>query len=574
MRTALALLAVLLIVLANGFFVAAEYALVTMRRTRVQELVDQGSRGARRVSDLQQNPARFISAIQLGVTLSSLALGAIGEPVISNLLDTPLGWLPSSWHGGVALTISAILAFSILSFFHVVLGEIVPKSYTLQHAERVALVVATPINIFYAIFRPFIWALVAASAAVLRWLGLPPGARRSSVHSEEELKMLVTASREQGVLEEEEQTMLHKVFAFADKDAADVMVPRPDVVALPLELPVAELLRLMLQHPYTRYPVYDGELDDVVGVLHVRDLFAALHDRGIDGVDVRALLRPAIMVPETKRLDELLSDFRATSNHMAIVVDEYGSLAGLATLEDLLEEIVGEIGDEFDVPGGGHPAAGRRSHAAGRVVPDRGVQRAVRDVAARRGLPQRRRLRVRRAGPRAQGGRLGQDRRRAVRGERGGRPAHRRGGRDAEAAGDGAGGRGAGPGLRLSGQLVRAPGHLDVAVGDAAGAVVDPVELDAAPADEHVRVMVGRLGGVRHPVREGHRLGEVVEPIALVQGAGLLRPAAAQRFERRRQLIRCEYVHRVAAYRGIVRFSHAARRAERNRSRDHRDPPA
>src|SRR6478736_2595018 len=302
MRTALALLAVLLIVLANGFFVAAEYALVTMRRTRVQELVDQGSRGARRVSDLQQNPARFISAIQLGVTLSSLALGAIGEPVISNLLDTPLGWLPSSWHGGVALTI---------------------------------------------------WALVAASAAVLRWLGLPPGARRSSVHSEEELKMLVTASREQGVLEEEEQTMLHKVFAFADKDAADVMVPRPDVVALPLELPVAELLRLMLQHPYTRYPVYDGELDDVVGVLHVRDLFAALHDRGIDGVDVRALLRPAIMVPETKRLDELLSDFRATSNHMAIVVDEYGSLAGLATLEDLLEEIVGEIGDEFDVPEAG-----------------------------------------------------------------------------------------------------------------------------------------------------------------------------------------------------------------------------
>ena len=175
MRTALALLAVLLIVLANGFFVAAEYALVTMRRTRVQELVDQGSRGARRVSDLQQNPARFISAIQLGVTLSSLALGAIGEPVISNLLDTPLGWLPSSWHGGVALTISAILAFSILSFFHVVLGEIVPKSYTLQHAERVALVVATPINIFYAIFRPFIWALWPPARPCCAGWGCRPG---------------------------------------------------------------------------------------------------------------------------------------------------------------------------------------------------------------------------------------------------------------------------------------------------------------------------------------------------------------------------------------------------------------
>jgi putative hemolysin len=353
MTTALALLAVILIVLANGFFVAAEYALVTVRRTRIQELIAQGSRAARRVDELQQNPARFISAIQLGVTLSSLALGAIGEPVVSKLLEKPLDLLPESWHGGIALTISSILAFAILSFFHVVLGEIVPKSYTLLHAERVALVVAGPINAFYAVFRPFIWALIAASSTVLRWLGLPPEARRTAVHSEEELKMLVTASREQGVLEEEEQTMLHKVFEFADKDAADVMVPRPDMVALPLDMPVAELLRLMLQHPYTRYPVYDGEFDDISGVLHVRDLFAALHDRGIERVDVRSLLRPAIVVPETKRLDELLAEFRATSNHMAIVVDEYGSVAGLATLEDLIEEIVGEIGDEFDLPDAG-----------------------------------------------------------------------------------------------------------------------------------------------------------------------------------------------------------------------------
>jgi CBS domain containing-hemolysin-like protein len=353
MTTALALVAVVLIILANGFFVAAEYALVTVRRTRIQEMLDQGSKGARRVADLQQNPARFISAIQLGVTLSSLALGAIGEPVVSRLLETPLDWLPAGWHGGIALTVSAILAFTILSFFHVVMGEIVPKSYTLQHAERVSLVVATPINLFYAVFRPFIWALIAASSMVLRWLGLPPEARRTAVHSEEELKMLVNASREQGVLEEEEQTMLHKVFAFADKDAVDVMVPRPDVVALPLDMPVTELLRLMLQHPYTRYPVYEDELDNIAGVLHVRDLFGALHDRGIDGVDVRSLLRAAIVVPETKRLDELLAEFRATSNHMAIVVDEYGSVAGLATLEDLLEEIVGEIGDEFDVPEAG-----------------------------------------------------------------------------------------------------------------------------------------------------------------------------------------------------------------------------
>jgi CBS domain containing-hemolysin-like protein len=347
------LLGVAFLIVLNAFFVAAEYALVTVRRTRIQELIDQGNRGARRVAELQQNPARFISAIQLGVTMSSLALGAIGEPVVSDLLEEPLQFLPDSWHSGVALTIAAILAFALLSFIHVVLGEIVPKSYTLLHPERIALLSAGPINAFYAIFKPFIWALIAASSAVLRWLGLPPEARRTAVHSEEELKMLVTASREQGVLEEEEQAMLHKVFEFADKDAADVMVPRPDVVALPIEMPVPELLRVMLDHPYTRYPVYEGELDNIVGVLHVRDLFAALHDRGIEGVDVRALLRPAILVPETKRLDELLAEFRSTSNHMAIVVDEYGSVAGLATLEDLLEEIVGEIGDEFDVPEAG-----------------------------------------------------------------------------------------------------------------------------------------------------------------------------------------------------------------------------
>lgn len=369
MTTALALFAVLLIVLANGFFVAAEYALVTMRRTRVQELVDQGSRGARRVAALQASPGRFISATQLGVTLSSLALGAIGEPVVSHVLRTPIDWLPQSWHGGIALTVSAVLAFVVLSYFHVVIGEIVPKSYTLQHSERVALLVATPITVFFAVFRPFIWVLDHSASAVLRWLGLPPDARRSSVHSEEELKMLVTASREHGVLEEGEQTMLHKVFEFADKEAADVMVPRPDVVALALDLPVSELLRLMLQHPYTRYPVYEGELDDIAGILHVRDLFAALHDRGIEGVDVRALLRPTIMVPETKALDELLADFRSTSNHMAIVLDEYGSVAGLATLEDLLEEIVGEIVDEFDLPDAGIRRLGKSRMRLGGSFP-------------------------------------------------------------------------------------------------------------------------------------------------------------------------------------------------------------
>jgi CBS domain containing-hemolysin-like protein len=351
--------AVALVVAANGFFVAAEYALVTVRRTRLQELEAQGSRAATRVLRLVDNPPRFISSIQLGVTLSSLALGAIGEPVVSEILKSPLDLLPENLHTGVATTIAVILAFVILSFFHVVMGEIVPKSFTLEHAERVALFVAGPINFFYGLFRPFIWVLVKSSNAVLRWIGVKAPSGLSLVHSEEELKMLVTASREKGVLEAEEQEMLHKVFEFADKDAADVMVPRPDVVAVPVELSVAEALRVVLDHPFTRYPVFEEDVDDILGILHVRDLFSALNDRGMERVDLRTILRPAIVVPETKHLDELLAEFQTTSNHMAIVVDEYGSVEGLVTLEDLLEEIVGEIGDEFDRPEAGVLRIGR-----------------------------------------------------------------------------------------------------------------------------------------------------------------------------------------------------------------------
>ncbi len=359
MLIAVELLAVLVIVAANAFFVSAEYALVTVRRTRLQELEAQGVKRARRVLVLLDNPSGFISAIQLGVTLSSLALGAIGEPVVSELLKKPIDLLPRDLHTSVATTISVILAFTILTYFHVVMGEIVPKSYTLQNTERVALAVAGPITLFRTIFRPFIWVLVASSATVLHWFGLPPPSGVSLVHSEEELKMLVTASRQKGVLEEEEQEMLHNVFEFADKNADDVMVPRPDVVALPLDTPVADLLTIVLRNPYTRYPVYGDDIDDIAGVLHVRDLFSAINERGLERVDVQSILRPAIVVPETKPIDELLAEFRRTSNHMAIVVDEYGSLAGLATLEDLIEEIIGDIGDEFDVPDAGILRIGR-----------------------------------------------------------------------------------------------------------------------------------------------------------------------------------------------------------------------
>ena len=277
------------------------------------------------------------------------------------------------------------------------MGEIVPKSFTLGHPERVALLAAGPISVFHAIFRPFIWVLVRSSAAVLRWFGVTAGTGLALVHSEEELKMLVTASREKGVLEEDEQEMLHKVFEFADKDAVDVMVPRPDVVAVPVDLPVPDMLRLVLAHPFTRYPVYEGELDDIVGVLHVRDLFSALHERGLQNLDVRSILRDAIMVPETKPLDELLAEFQRTSNHLAIVVDEYGSVEGLVDARGPARGDRRRDRRRVRRARCGRAPARPRPGADRRLVPHRRLQRALRQAPARGRLPHGGRVRLRRA---------------------------------------------------------------------------------------------------------------------------------------------------------------------------------
>ena len=209
---------------------------------------------------------------------------------------------------------------------------------------------STPVRAFFFVFAPLIWLLQRATEIVLRALGLEPPGAHSDVHSEAELKMLLTASTEHGEIEEDERELLYKVFDFADKEASDVMVPRPEVVALSVDLPPEECLQAVLDSPYTRYPVYRDTLDDIVGVLHVRDLISAMHDKGIAAVQVEDILRAPYMVPETKDLAALLAEFRNQNQHMAIVIDEYGAMEGIVTLEDLLEEIVGEIEDEFDLP--------------------------------------------------------------------------------------------------------------------------------------------------------------------------------------------------------------------------------
>jgi CBS domain containing-hemolysin-like protein len=333
------LLGVAALILLNAFFVAGEYALVTARRTKMQELAEKGDRRARAVLRIVADPPRFIAAMQLGVTATSLGIGALGEHALAKAFD-PI----------VASAIAVVFAFLVITFLHVVIGELVPKGLALGYSERTALAVSTPVRGFFVLFKPLIWVLQRSSDVILRALGLQPPGGEMEVYSEAELRMLLSRSTEEGELEPQEQEMIYKVFDFADKEVSAVMVPRPEVVALSIDLPPEEALAAVIESPYTRYPVYRNTLDDIVGILHVRDLFSALNDRGLHSVRLDQILRPAHMVPETKDLAALLADFRRTNQHMAIVIDEYGELEGIVTLEDLLEEIVGEIEDEFDLP--------------------------------------------------------------------------------------------------------------------------------------------------------------------------------------------------------------------------------
>jgi putative hemolysin len=335
----LELVAVGALILLNAFFVAAEYGLVTARRTRIIELRNEGNRRARDVLRITSDPPRFIAAMQLGVTLTSLGIGALGEQVLAELFET---WL--------ATALAVALAYILLSFLHVVIGELAPKGIALGHSEGTALWVAAPVRTFFIVFRPLIWVLQRSTELVLAVFGLEPPGAEGAAHSEAELRLLVSSATEQGELEQQEQELIYKVFDFADKEVSDVMVPRPEVVAVSVDLPPEQALAVTIDSPYTRYPVYRGSTDDVVGILHVRDLFSAIHDRGLAGLDLETLVRPAYVVPETKDLAALLAEFRKTNQHMAVVSNEYGGMEGIVTLEDVLEEIVGEIEDEFDLP--------------------------------------------------------------------------------------------------------------------------------------------------------------------------------------------------------------------------------
>jgi len=337
--TSLRIAIVFLLVLGNAIFVAAEYALITARRSRLEERALRGGRGARTALRLMDDPVRFISTVQVGITVSAILLGAIGEPLLSDFFEPPLSG-----------TVSFLIAFAILTYLSVVLGELVPKAVALQRAELLAVALAVPLDWLARITYPLVWVLQKSGNAVLRLMRVKPAPAGMIAYTREDIRHSVAAAEDVGELHEAEEEMLYKVFDFASKEVSAVKVPRPDVVAISVELPPEEALRAVVDSPYTRYPVYRGSLDDVLGIMHVRDLFGAIHDQGIAAVELETILRPAYAVPETKDLGALLADFRREKQHMAIVLDEYGDMDGIVTLEDILEEIVGDIEDEFDLP--------------------------------------------------------------------------------------------------------------------------------------------------------------------------------------------------------------------------------
>jgi CBS domain containing-hemolysin-like protein len=330
------------LVCANGFFVAAEFSIVTVRKTRVDQLIAEGHSWARAVRRAITTPDRYIAATQVGITMASLGLGWIGEPSLAALLQPSLAFLPATLALTTAHTVAVAIAFTLITAVEIVLGELVPKWIALERAETTAMIVVRPLELFMRALWPFIHLLHGTAQAIITGLGLNGAGHRGGVHSEEELKMLVTASQEAGVLEEQEEQMLHRVFDFADLTAGEVMVPRTELVAVAADVPRGDLLELLARTGHTRLPVYRSNMDDMIGILYVTDLLRPL-DRG-GAINAGTIAREALMVPETLPADDVLAEMRRRTVREALVIDEYGGTAGLVTFWSLMERIIGDLG--------------------------------------------------------------------------------------------------------------------------------------------------------------------------------------------------------------------------------------
>lgn len=334
-----------LLVAANGFFVAAEFSLVSVRRSRVVSLAESGDIRAVKLLEMLDNLNSYISATQLGITMASLALGWIGEPALSRLLEAPLHGLVSDT---VRHTIAFASAFSVITFLHIVLGELAPKTLALDRAESVALAVAWPMRLFHTLFSWPIRILDFAGRSTIKLLGLQASIDHASTYTVDELRQIINISRSSGTLEADEQQLLYRVFEFSDSEVQDVMIPRNAVAAIDVTATLKETLAEFNSLGYSRMPVYQDQLDNILGIVVRRDLEPFLSHPDTLDFNLEALIHPPRFIPGNAQLSTALKQMQSARTHMILVVDEYGGFDGIITLEDLLEEIVGEIDDEFD----------------------------------------------------------------------------------------------------------------------------------------------------------------------------------------------------------------------------------
>ncbi|MCI3927667.1 hemolysin family protein [Paenibacillus sp. TRM 82003] len=331
---------VVFLVFLNGFFVAAEFAMVKVRGSRIDTLVQQGHRRAAFARRLTSNLDAYLSACQLGITLASLGLGWVGEPTIAD-------WLEHTFHGAIPdhllHPIAFAIAFSLITVLHIVLGELMPKSLAIRKSEEVTMWTALPLDIFYRVMYPFIWLLNGLANRLLLLIGIEPAGESESAHSEEEIRILMKESNKSGHIDNTELTLVDNVFDFADTTAREIMIPRTEMVCLYLDRPFEENMRIVIEEKHTRYPVCEADKDNIIGLVHIKDF---LDRNGVS--DLRPYIRPITKVPESMPISQLMKVLQRKRTYMALLIDEYGGSAGLVTFEDIIEELVGEVHDEFD----------------------------------------------------------------------------------------------------------------------------------------------------------------------------------------------------------------------------------
>lgn len=337
---------VFLLLLVNAFFVSAEFAIVRARKAKIEQMNKEGNVDAKLALKALDDVNFFIAAVQVGVTIASIGIGWFGSPTVEKMLAPVLESVPLGY-AYMAQTITAVIAFVIITYLHVIIGEQVPKCIALQYPEKISLIVAKPMDVFMTLSKPFVWLLNKSCNGILRILRIPVNPSLKTVHTIDDLDMFVENSYDEGVLNETEKDMFHNVLQFSDLTAHEVMTPRTDMVCVPIDMPLEELNKLASENQYTRYPVYEGDIDHITGLVHVKDLFMLSLKNEIRPIE--KIQRKIQLVPETITLDKLVIMFKKQRAQMAVVVDEFGGTSGIITLEDVLEEIFGDVQDEFDI---------------------------------------------------------------------------------------------------------------------------------------------------------------------------------------------------------------------------------